>query len=542
MDVQEKNKEIRAAFHAAGIKGKGITFAVFDSGVKPVSWLKGKVTAAMKGADDDTNGHGTFVAGQLIEWCPDAEILSYNILKTGRCSPADLNEALEEFIDHVKDNPGQYIVNMSLSGDYAPDLPQIIDFEALLEELVGMNIPVVVAAGNDGEEALNKYPSCFQCPICVSALQQNGKRASFSTWHDEVDFAEHGVSVKGLGLRDNTTVTKSGTSMACPNLAGKLGLYMSMVKEQTGKWPTEEAAYEALKAAAVDMGESGIDPYFGWGFIELAPREAEKAPEEPAKEKLPGVSAAGLCAWCEKQLGQIYVWGGNGQEATPAKIKSMETSETNINRAMALYEKRLAEGLDPILMYDCSGLISRYLQNNGIVERKRNCDHLADMCSFVRTSRSDGEMVPGDLVFRWKSGSEAYYHVGVYVGAGKVIESKGRDDGVVKRDINASGSSYWNRWGRLAVFAGEQPVTPPKPAEPTVLKVTTPYMRGDAIKQLQNALNGLGYPAGDADGIYGPKSDAAVHAFVQAHGGTLPGKVKAYITIGNREYTGELEG
>jgi len=247
-------------------------------------------------------------------------------------------------------------------------------------------------------------------------------------------------------------------------------------------------------------------------------------------------------AWCEKQLGQIYVWGGNGQEAAAAKIKSMETSETNVNRAMKLYEKRKAEGLDPILMYDCSGLISRYLQNNGIVDRKRNCDHLADMCAFVRTSRNDDELEPGDLLFRWKSGSEAYYHVGVYVGAGKVIESKGRDDGVVLRKINASGSSYWNRWGRLKVFSEEQPVTPPKPIEPTVLKVTTPYMRGDAIRQLQNALNGLGYDCGDADGVYGPKSEKGVQAFVQAHGGTLPGKVKAYVIVGNREYTGELEG
>lgn len=542
MDVQDKNKEIRSAFHAAGIKGKGITFAVFDSGVKPVSWLKGKVIPGVKGADDDTNGHGTFVAGQLIEWCPDAEILSYNALKTGSCSQEDLNGALESFLQYVKENPGQYIVNMSLSGDYDPNLPKIVEFERLLEELVSWNIPVVVAAGNDGEEALNKYPSCFECPICVSALQKDGKRASFSTWHNEVDFTDFGVGVKGLGLRDNTTITKSGTSMSCPNLAGKLGLYMSMVKEQTGEWPTENEAYEALKTAAVDMGESGIDPYFGWGFVELAPQEAEQQPEEPVKEPVPGASASGLVAWCEKQLKQIYVWGGNGQEATPEKIKSMETSTTNVNRAMALYEKRKAEGMDPILMYDCSGLISRYLQNNGIVEKKRNCDHLADLCSFVRTSRNDSEMEPGDLVFRWKSGSEAYYHVGVYIGGGKVIESKGRDDGVVKRDINASGSSYWNRWGRLKVFS-EDNGGKEEPTMAKVLKITDPYMRGDDIKALQNALNGLGYPCGEADGVCGQNTMKGVEAFVAAHGGgVLPGSVSASVTINGKSYKGTLEG
>ena len=41
------------------------------------------------------------------------------------------------------------------------------------------------------------------------------------------------------------------------------------------------------------------------------------------------------------------------------------------------------------------------------------------------------------------------YHVGVYAGRGRVIEAKGRDDGVVLRGIDASGAGYWNKFGRL---------------------------------------------------------------------------------------------
>ena len=47
------------------------------------------------------------------------------------------------------------------------------------------------------------------------------------------------------------------------------------------------------------------------------------------------------------------------------------------------------------------------------------------------------------------TGKRIMYHVGVYVGRGRVIEAKGRDDGVVLRGIDASGAGYWNKFGRL---------------------------------------------------------------------------------------------
>lgn len=161
--------------------------------------------------------------------------------------------------------------------------------------------------------------------------------------------------------------------------------------------------------------------------------------------------------WLHDQVGQIYVWGGEGQEMTPALIRRMEDSEANYLRALVLYEKRKAEGKDPILGYDCSGLISRFLELHGFVEKKRNCNHLAGMCGTIY-QRGEGELQPCDLLFRY-DGQKPYFHVGVYVGEGMAIESKGRDDGVVLHGINASGMTYWNRWGRLACL--EEPIMAP---------------------------------------------------------------------------------
>ena len=105
--------------------------------------------------------------------------------------------------------------------------------------------------------------------------------------------------------------------------------------------------------------------------------------------------------------------------------------------------KQIEAGVTDLAVFDCSGLISRYLQNLGLVSSKRNCDHLWAMCTPVTRA----ELRPGDLLFRSRNGD--MYHVGVYVGHGRVIEAKGRDDGVVLRGINASGGGYWNKFGRL---------------------------------------------------------------------------------------------
>lgn len=159
-------------------------------------------------------------------------------------------------------------------------------------------------------------------------------------------------------------------------------------------------------------------------------------------------------AWLHTQVGQLYVWGGNGEEMTPALIRRMENSEKNADRAAALYELRRAQGKTPILGYDCSGLVSRFLQERGIVEKKRNCNHLAAMCGTVQEMGAGETLRPADLLFRY-DGKKPYFHVGVYVGDGMVIESKSRDEGVVKRPLDASGTGYWNRRGRLACFARE---------------------------------------------------------------------------------------
>lgn len=255
MNVKELNAAMKRVYHAAGYTGKNVVFAVLDTGVARVGKLRGRVTG-----DDDEKGHGTFTAGILLDWCPDALIWSY------KCPyPDDITAALLDVIERAKTTERRVIVNASISTDAAKIKPAV-------DACVAAGIPLICAAGNDGREVLTMYPSCFESPITVAALQADGKRAHFSTWHGEVDFADDGVMVESIDL-DGQPAKKSGTSFATPTLAGKAGLLMSAEPDMT-----ELVLYEMLKHMAFDLGATGRDPYTGYGFVQFP--EPEEAPKD----------------------------------------------------------------------------------------------------------------------------------------------------------------------------------------------------------------------------------------------------------------------
>ena len=161
----------------------------------------------------------------------------------------------------------------------------------------------------------------------------------------------------------------------------------------------------------------------------------------------------------ESQVGHgIYVWGGNGENLLQmndpaAWIERRETSAENVEKDLALYEKRKAAGVDPIQAFDCSGLVYWALKQLGAIDQDLSSRGLYSKSEHI----DEKDLRAGDLVFhatKTKKGTQRIVHVGVYVGDREYIECRGRDVGVVK---NKRKDGYWTHFGRWKKLIDKEP-------------------------------------------------------------------------------------
>lgn len=143
--------------------------------------------------------------------------------------------------------------------------------EAALKSIESSGKWIFFAAGNAGFNGRNSVGSPASSPNCiaVSAINQDGSPSGFSSGGPRVDIAGGGAQIISAGLRNNRT-SMSGTSMACPTVAGACTLLrqtfkmlgMSVYLDSRGlvKFLLSE---EFLR----DAGVPGRDPRYGEGVI-----------------------------------------------------------------------------------------------------------------------------------------------------------------------------------------------------------------------------------------------------------------------------------
>ncbi|KAJ9064662.1 hypothetical protein DSO57_1028023 [Entomophthora muscae] len=109
---------------------------------------------------------------------------------------------------------------MSLSGGIGKSLNRAV--EAAVEK----GITVVVAAGNENQNACRTSPSSVPEAITVGATDRNDRRADFSNYGQCVDLFAPGVDIIST-WNDGETESLSGTSMAAPHVAGLIAVFLS---------------------------------------------------------------------------------------------------------------------------------------------------------------------------------------------------------------------------------------------------------------------------------------------------------------------------
>lgn len=135
-----------------------------------------------------------------------------------------------------------------------------------------MNIPIICAAGNTGQGGVN-WPAAFNETIAVAAYDKYGNVASFSSRGEKVEWAAPGVDIYSTFL-NNSYASLSGTSMACPFIAGVVCLMLAKHKKQeenTGKNDCKTVAQirEHLLKYTDDKGVVGKDNDWGYGVIDV---------------------------------------------------------------------------------------------------------------------------------------------------------------------------------------------------------------------------------------------------------------------------------
>jgi hypothetical protein len=222
----------------------------------------------------------------------------------------------------------------------------------------------------------------------------------------------------------------------------------------------------------------------------------------------------------------IYVWGAQGQTGdtiTEAWIRSREKTKRNARRAIAFWKKQVKAGYGNVLRaFDCSGLGVYFLLKEGLIKSDMTANGLMGKCAKITRA----QLKRGDFVFKVNSKGRAY-HVGYVVDDGlNVIETKGRDYGVVKSKLKG-----WNAYGRPPFFGESAEQTKSR-----VLKRMKPYMCGADVLELQTTLKNKGYAVGPLDGIFGPKTEKAVRAFQKDAKLVVDGKAgpKTHAALGMR--------
>jgi len=216
--------------------GEGVNIYVLDTGVRitheQFGYLNGSAgSRAQSGYDfidddsnaDDCTGHGTHVAGTVAGKdygvAKDARVHSVRVLD---CYGSASTQAVIAGIDWTETNHIKpAVATMSLGG------PASVSLDEATAALVAAGVTVAVAAGNDDWNACYNSPAREPTAITVGASDEYDSGATFTNYGSCVDLFAPGTNILSSHYgSDNGALTKSGTSMATPYVAGVAALYL----------------------------------------------------------------------------------------------------------------------------------------------------------------------------------------------------------------------------------------------------------------------------------------------------------------------------
>ena len=252
--------------------GEGIKIALLDSGRSEHFELVNNTGNVKNFTDssivEDRVGHSTFCSGLIaaekndqgiIGVAPKAKIYFGKAINDGSIGdPSSLvnavNWAIEQKVDIISISAGMFM-------DFQP-------LHDAIKVAYAQNIIIVCAVGNTGTQFGDvafpaRYPEC----IGVGAYDKNRKVASFSSRGLNIAFSMPGVDIYSTWLQ-NQYCCLSGTSFACPVLAGVCALILAKHRINGGDTPcnTPKQMLEHLQKYSINLGDKKD---FGFGTVNI---------------------------------------------------------------------------------------------------------------------------------------------------------------------------------------------------------------------------------------------------------------------------------
>jgi subtilisin family serine protease len=312
LNVSNHTIKATAARNVFNVTGKGICWAVIDSGIdKDNDLITGSIIDSYNFTDEaggDKNGHGTHVAGIIASRsndypgiAPETKLYDFKVLdQNGQGNDFNVIQAMER-IRQINFQARELVIhgaNISLGslpvvGSYGVGQTPICQ-EA--NRLMRSGVVVVVAAGNDGHKILAAFrdptnieyfrtfmdltisdPGNAEDVITVGSVHKENPHMYGISYFSakgptgdgryKPDVVAPGERILSLGLAINDKkdgIEMSGTSMAAPHASGAIALFLSAKKEFIGE---SLKVKEILMSSCTDLKR---ERYFqGMGLIDI---------------------------------------------------------------------------------------------------------------------------------------------------------------------------------------------------------------------------------------------------------------------------------
>ncbi|MBR1877346.1 MAG: S8 family serine peptidase [Lachnospiraceae bacterium] len=210
-------------------KGNGVTVAVIDTGIDTDHEdLKDNLEGAYETLSDedsveDEHSHGTHCSGIIaavennvggVGVAPKAKIISIRAGNaSGQLKTSDSIAAMK-----LATELGVNVISMS----FGRTAGTIAAEKSALQAAVNNGITLIAAAGNETTDIMS-YPAGYDNVIAVASTDSSDGLSSFSNYGNWVSIAAPGSDIYSTVLNGGYG-TKSGTSMACPVVAGVAAL------------------------------------------------------------------------------------------------------------------------------------------------------------------------------------------------------------------------------------------------------------------------------------------------------------------------------